>query len=61
MSSRSRIGFEARNSAEAKEDVEEEQDASDIASVKFESTEEKPDDAESEKKPLQGRDAFTHA
>ena len=38
---------EQRNSAEAKEDVGAEEDASDIASVKSESTEEKPDDAES--------------
>ncbi|MEL0343580.1 MAG: hypothetical protein VXC58_14255, partial [Deltaproteobacteria bacterium] len=38
---------ERRNSAEAKEDVEVEQNASDIASVKSESTDEKPDDAES--------------
>ena len=38
---------EQRNTAEAKEDVEEEQNASDIASVKSESTDEKPDDAES--------------
>ena len=38
---------EQRNSAEAKEDVGVEEDASDIASVKSESTEEKPDDAES--------------
>ena len=38
---------EQRNTAEGKEDVGVEEDASDIASVKFESTEEKPEDAES--------------
>ena len=38
---------ELRNTAEAKEDDGVEEDASEIASVKSESTEEKPDDAES--------------
>ena len=38
---------EQRNTAEAKEDVGEEEDASDNVSVKSESTEEKPDDAKS--------------
>ena len=38
---------EQRNIAEAKDDVGVEEDASDIASVKLESTEEKPVDAES--------------
>ena len=41
---------EQRNTAEAKEDVGVEEDASDIASVKSESTGEKPDDAESGEK-----------